>query len=1448
MKKRSAVKRALSLFLTAAMVLSMVPAVAMAANAIPDTSFDISTPAPADYVDLQLMAATTLHKADGTEVPVTGGDISLLQALNSYKGANVGNANRAGYNFGTILSEMELDENDGTTVLKTDKNTALLPRYVNAANALFEDATNLGTEVLTVKPGDTFYLAMNVDAHLTTMKGFSICGLAYLMDTSVFSVKLSTTGVPNHLLTGKGWSNPMTVTAATVYPDYIGNFSIDSPTDSLTTAGNGTNGTAFSLVLKNGSDYYGSPHTTWDFLVPVVVDANATPGTYFITPCDSTTASKVTVGWSNVENGQAGIGSTGDAAQKSAGTLRANSIQVKVEGPEMTVTPTTIGTASGASFEVNLSNAKFEATGVNLNTNWTVVDNATGLANTDLTIELKSDTKALVTVGKQLTVGSFTIQPATSIIQSGLTLAAKTVTVAATPTAAVTYSTSKLTGLATGQWVKIDDADARAVTPDEVTNGIVLDIPTIVGTPTAADGKYTKANAIVVYAGQDSAIQQKLSLSYAVAPTITIDYSAETVAFSGNVKYSVEATESTTPGLGTSGTTTPVSITASIPAAAAATKYICAQVAAVDGVNGVGASKIVYKALTARPAAPAIDVAAPTTIDVDTYNKTTISGLTQGVVYNYSLDNGSTWVQVSSANATITADANGKATIVAARSVNAPASETEILVKVAPVTTSGSEAFASANSNAKPKMGYKAFISSAVADITTPNANTLALTLTGDDTFAAYSSANFTFREKAEGGNYGDTVCNVTSSNGVLSNSNKTITLTISGADLDPTKFYEVTVTAAGMTSTIAIPVLADVRAAQSAIIKDAVVSGIVNNNSTVAAPNTNAKIITFTSLGDIATGDTVKVYNANNDLLGSFVSDGTMTYTLNQTGVTATVWQAEQVGKLNLTRTESGKGESDKFETASVTIPAEKVVVTGITTEVADVTTIPAGTTLAVLKTYLVANRETIVPTVSYGAPGTIDVDWSNIYTDAACTTLATDADFAAIKAATDFYAKLTAGAYDIATGVKATVKLTVVEPTFDSAKGEIINITAQAGSYPNEAAIITAINNSTAVVVYGLDINGAATKTIKKELKLSDLTTAGGAPANIPALATDFTPTLVASTPGTYAAFNGAAVDLTALTNTVFGQSLTGKPGLSNITISVILSPAPVSGGGVSSYSVRFDAGQHGKITDGATTTRYKRGETVSAAPTVEAAEGYKFIGWSLNGKDIVEPVGYTVKNTLIFTAQYEEIKVQKPIEIKDVPDVPTYVSGTGDGTFKPNDGITRSAFVKMLVVAMGKYDATKTYTGSFVDVAPDAWDAQYIACATELGLVSGTGDGAFSPNRPITRAEAAKIIATALSLEQVTDGTMADVSGNWAAGYINALVKAGYMTGSGDGTFKPDTSIQRAESVSVINKSQGFKVTDEIRALIKDMESPFSDVSASDWSFADVLFAAGLIIPAK
>lgn len=94
---------------------------------------------------------------------------------------------------------------------------------------------------------------------------------------------------------------------------------------------------------------------------------------------------------------------------------------------------------------------------------------------------------------------------------------------------------------------------------------------------------------------------------------------------------------------------------------------------------------------------------------------------------------------------------------------------------------------------------------------------------------------------------------------------------------------------------------------------------------------------------------------------------------------------------------------------------------------------------------------------------------------------------------------------------------------------------------------------------------------------------------------------------------------------------------------------------------------------------------------------------------------------------------------------------ISGMGDGTFGPEESLTRAQFAKLLVLGLEREPSADLVPGfADADRIPD-WARGYVGTAVNLGLIRGYEDNTFRPDARVTRAEVAVMAARALQLKQ-------------------------------------------------------------------------------------------------
>ncbi|ABD03848.1 putative S-layer protein [Synechococcus sp. JA-2-3B'a(2-13)] len=100
---------------------------------------------------------------------------------------------------------------------------------------------------------------------------------------------------------------------------------------------------------------------------------------------------------------------------------------------------------------------------------------------------------------------------------------------------------------------------------------------------------------------------------------------------------------------------------------------------------------------------------------------------------------------------------------------------------------------------------------------------------------------------------------------------------------------------------------------------------------------------------------------------------------------------------------------------------------------------------------------------------------------------------------------------------------------------------------------------------------------------------------------------------------------------------------------------------------------------------------------------------------------------------------------------------------------------------------------------------WGAQYIAGLNERQIIGGFPDGTFRPNESITRAQFAVIVTKAFGLDtNVPVRSFADPIPSWAAPSIGAAAAAGFVSGFPDGTFRPNDVLTRAQAITVLTRA--------------------------------------------
>lgn len=192
-----------------------------------------------------------------------------------------------------------------------------------------------------------------------------------------------------------------------------------------------------------------------------------------------------------------------------------------------------------------------------------------------------------------------------------------------------------------------------------------------------------------------------------------------------------------------------------------------------------------------------------------------------------------------------------------------------------------------------------------------------------------------------------------------------------------------------------------------------------------------------------------------------------------------------------------------------------------------------------------------------------------------------------------------------------------------------------------------------------------------------------------------------------------------------------------------------------------------------------------------------------------DIEEEVVMDEEDNIVFSdtiGHWGEKAIQNSVRLN-------LFNGYNDGTFKPNNGISREEISAVVsrYLNLEKKDTSKTSDTEFSDIDHSRWSYKYIDTMRSNSLIRGYTDGTFKPEQNLTRSEFASVAKRILDREyldyekmKVADRTFFDVSeSHWAIEDITLLGNIGVMVGDTSGNFNPDNNITRAEIAVIMGR---------------------------------------------
>jgi hypothetical protein len=180
-----------------------------------------------------------------------------------------------------------------------------------------------------------------------------------------------------------------------------------------------------------------------------------------------------------------------------------------------------------------------------------------------------------------------------------------------------------------------------------------------------------------------------------------------------------------------------------------------------------------------------------------------------------------------------------------------------------------------------------------------------------------------------------------------------------------------------------------------------------------------------------------------------------------------------------------------------------------------------------------------------------------------------------------------------------------------------------------------------------------------------------------------------------------------------------------------------------------------------------------------------------------------------------------------------------GYDTGDFGPENSLTRAEVAMIFYRLLA--DKNVAVTRHFADVEDGWWYAQAINVLASLDVVRGYDNGLYGPSDPVTRAEFIAIATRFSSLKQTGGSPFSDVKeSDWFYTSVAVASESGLVYGYGDGTFRPNEEIIRADAVVVLNRMLGRSGDRTYLSGKKSGLRSFNDLDISHTAYYDVMEA--------
>ena len=307
------------------------------------------------------------------------------------------------------------------------------------------------------------------------------------------------------------------------------------------------------------------------------------------------------------------------------------------------------------------------------------------------------------------------------------------------------------------------------------------------------------------------------------------------------------------------------------------------------------------------------------------------------------------------------------------------------------------------------------------------------------------------------------------------------------------------------------------------------------------------------------------------------------------------------------------------------------------------------------------------------------------------------------------------------------------------------------------------------------------------------------------------------------------------------------TGVSSTSAVTVNLsfnVIAAVPDQGGGDTGYeyTLRYDTNGGEAIRPEAKS--YSWTKQYEDLPT-PVREGYTFDGWYLDSK-LAAPVEDDIRvnrsTVTLYAGWRKDMSDPDNNGISywlETQNHNAYLNGYGDGTFGPDNNMTRAQAAQMFYNLLLNKDVPVTV--NFSDVPDDSWYATAVNTLASLGIVNGIGNNQFAPDQLITRAQFTVIAMRFTNGTTNGENNFSDVHANdWFYDQVVGSIQYGWINGYSDGTFRPNQTITRAEVTTIVNRMLDRSADEDYVDRHEADLRLFPDVSKDYWAYYEIVEA--------